>query len=158
MKLKALKFTKKITHFTEISVFHGRRPISRKMPRPWNRELGWSLRMRPMRYWHWPHNVEQGLWYATMSVCLSAPAWALSSKPAAVGLLSLARQAGDIDRLLHGRRSEAAAAACECGQCHVVNVHSKPNTDFLYIGWQWRNFVPYLCRLVFAAILWVKLL
>ena len=28
----------------------------------------------------------------------------------------------------------------------------------LYIEWQWRNFVPYLCRLVFAAILWVKLL
>ena len=24
--------------------------------------------------------------------------------------------------------------------------------------WQWRNFVPYLCQLVFAAILWVKLL
>ena len=23
----------------------------------------------------------------------------------------------------------------------------------LYIGWQWRNFVPYLCQLVFAAIL-----
>ena len=27
----------------------------------------------------------------------------------------------------------------------------------VYIGWQWRNFVPYLCRLDFAAILWVKL-
>ena len=27
----------------------------------------------------------------------------------------------------------------------------------LYIGWQWRNFDPYLCQLVFAAILWVKL-
>jgi len=27
----------------------------------------------------------------------------------------------------------------------------------LYIGWQWRNFVPYLCRLIFRAILWVKL-
>ena len=26
------------------------------------------------------------------------------------------------------------------------------------IGWQWRDFVPYLCQLVFAAILWVKLL
>jgi len=25
------------------------------------------------------------------------------------------------------------------------------------MGWQWRNFVPYLCQLVFAAILWVKL-
>ena len=27
-----------------------------------------------------------------------------------------------------------------------------------YIGRQWRNFVTYLCQLVFAAILWVKLL
>jgi len=26
----------------------------------------------------------------------------------------------------------------------------------LYIVWQWRNFVPYLCQLIFAAILWVK--
>ena len=42
MKVKALKFTK-ITDFTEMGIFHGRRPISRKMSRPWNRELGWSL-------------------------------------------------------------------------------------------------------------------
>jgi len=27
----------------EIGVFHGRRPISQKMSRPWNRELSWSL-------------------------------------------------------------------------------------------------------------------
>jgi len=26
-----------------------------------------------------------------------------------------------------------------------------------YIGRQWRNFVPHLCQLIFAAILWVKL-
>jgi len=25
------------------------------------------------------------------------------------------------------------------------------------LGWQWRNVVPYLCQLVFATILWVKL-
>ena len=31
--------------FTEMGVFHGRTPISRKMSRPWNRELGWSLPM-----------------------------------------------------------------------------------------------------------------
>ena len=35
---------------------------------------------------------------------------------------SRARRAGDIDRLLHGRRS--AAAAGKCGQCHVVSVRS----------------------------------
>jgi len=28
---------------------------------------------------------------------------------------------------------------------------------WVYIGWQWRNFNSYLCQLVFAAILWVKL-
>jgi len=28
-----------------MGIFHGRRPISRKMSRPWNRELGWSLCM-----------------------------------------------------------------------------------------------------------------
>ena len=27
----------------------------------------------------------------------------------------------------------------------------------VYTGWQWRNFVPYLCQLIFAAILYVKL-
>jgi len=42
MKVKLLKFTK-ITDFTELGVFHGRRPISRKMSWPWNRELCWSL-------------------------------------------------------------------------------------------------------------------
>ena len=31
-------------------------------------------------------------------------------------------------------------------------------TPDCYIGWQWRNFVSHLCLLVFAAILWVKLL
>ena len=29
----------------EMGIFHGRRPISCKMSRPWNRELGWSLIM-----------------------------------------------------------------------------------------------------------------
>jgi len=38
----------------------------------------------------------------------------------AAGLLLWARPLGDIDRLLHGRRS--TAAACECGQGHVVSV------------------------------------
>jgi len=28
----------------------------------------------------------------------------------------------------------------------------------IYIGRQWRNFVPYLCQLVSVAVLWVKLL
>jgi len=32
-----------ITDFTEMGQFYGRRAISQKMSRPWNRELGWSL-------------------------------------------------------------------------------------------------------------------
>jgi len=28
-----------------MGIFHGKKPISRKMSRPWNRELGWSLCM-----------------------------------------------------------------------------------------------------------------
>ena len=46
MNVKALKFTKN-HRFHGISriwaFFHGRRPIPRKMSRPWSRELGWSL-------------------------------------------------------------------------------------------------------------------
>jgi len=34
---------------------------------------------------------------------------------------------------------------------------SRNKESWLYTGWQWRNFDSYLCRLVFAAILWVKL-
>jgi len=51
-----------------------------------------------------------------VSVRLSVPAWAHSSKPAAADLLLWA-QRGGIDRLLQQRR-----AAAECGQCHVVSV------------------------------------
>ena len=35
---------------------------------------------------------------------------------------------------------------------------TEQNQNEVYIEWQWRNFVPYLCQLVFAAFLWVKLL
>jgi len=41
MKVKVLKFT----NFTEIGIFHRRRPIARKMSRLWNRELRWSLKI-----------------------------------------------------------------------------------------------------------------
>ena len=35
---------------------------------------------------------------------------------------------------------------------------SYPSTlSWIYIGWKWRNLVPYLCQVVFGAILWVKL-
>jgi len=49
MNVKALKIHEKsqmsrnFTDFTEMGIFHGIRPISQKMSRPWNRELGWSL-------------------------------------------------------------------------------------------------------------------
>jgi len=34
----------------------------------------------------------------------------------------------------------------------VAPMHGSPRSH-LYIGWQWRDFVPYLCQLIFAAIL-----
>jgi len=43
MKVKVLKFTKKIMDLMELGIFHGRKPISRKMSQPWNCELSWSL-------------------------------------------------------------------------------------------------------------------
>ena len=39
------------------------------------------------------------------------------------------------------------------GQNYTYNV-----PPGVYIGWQWRSFVSYLCQLVSAAILWVKLI
>jgi len=36
---------------------------------------------------------------------------------------------------------------------NVANVSVSSSNCCLYIGWQWRNFVPYLRQLVFAAIL-----
>ena len=49
------------------------------------------------------------------------------SKSAAAGLLLWAQSAGDVDRLLQQRR-----AAAECGQCHVVSVRRKLETDLLF--------------------------
>jgi len=52
--------------------------------------------------WHCPHSVQSGVYVSVLrpSVCLSV---CLSRSPAAAALL-WARRAGDIDRLLHGRR------------------------------------------------------
>jgi len=63
-----------------------------------------------------------------LSVRLSIAAWADCSKPAAVGLLLWARQAGDIDRLLTAGALQQRHAAGECGQYHVVSVCRKLNT------------------------------
>ena len=62
---------------------------------------------------HWP------TWYAELVLCV----YPLS----AAGLLLSARWAGDIDRLLHGRRS----AACDCEQCCIVSARRKLNPDLL---------------------------
>ena len=40
---KSVKIHETSRNYMEMDVFHGRRPISRKMSRPWNHELGWSL-------------------------------------------------------------------------------------------------------------------
>ena len=47
------QISRNFTDFTEIGVFHGRRPISRKMSRLWNRELGWSLHVVLCRWCSW---------------------------------------------------------------------------------------------------------
>ena len=60
------------------------------------------------------------------SVCLSQHG-PTRSKSAAAGLLLWAQSAGDVDRLLQQRR-----AAAECGQCHVVSVRRKLDTDLLF--------------------------
>jgi len=59
--------------------------------------------------------AQQGIRNGTVSVHLSVPARAHSSKPAAAGLLLWARRAGDISRLLHAgaqqqRRADAGSA------------------------------------------------
>jgi len=38
-----LQILRNFTETRKMGVIHGRRPISQKMSRPWNRELGWSL-------------------------------------------------------------------------------------------------------------------
>ena len=75
---------------------------------------------------HCPHSMRSRVYVSVRcpSVCLSH-----SSKPTTACLLLWARRAGDIDRLLHGRCS--AAAAGEYGQYHVVSVRRKRNTDLL---------------------------
>jgi len=70
--------------------------------------------------------AERGLCNGTVSVRLSVcpSLWPIRPlQQRAAGLLLWARRVGDIDRLLHSRRS--AAAAGECGQCHVVSVRRK---------------------------------
>ena len=60
----------------------------------------------------------------------SVPAWARSSKPAATQVWCCVPGWQEIDRLLHGRRS---AAAGERGQCHVVSVRRKLNTELFIL-------------------------
>ena len=65
------------------------------------------------------------------SLRLFVSAWSHTSKPAAAGLLLWARRQEISIVLLHGRGS--AAAAGECGQCHIVSVRRKLNTDLLVL-------------------------
>jgi len=52
----------------------------------------------------------------------------------------------------------SASAGAENSSCGLdtctTRAHMQSRT---YTGWQWRHFDSYLCQLVFAAILWVKL-
>jgi len=83
--------------------------------------------------------AEQGLWNGTVSVrsAVRLSVFLSQHRPTAANPLlqvcccAEARWAGDIDWLLHGRRS--ATAAGESGQCHVVSVRKKLNPDLLYL-------------------------
>jgi len=82
----------------------------------------------------------QGLCLYQASVRLSVPAWAHSSQPAAAGLLLWAQPAGDIDRLPNGAH-QCGMGGGECGQCHVVSLCRKLNTDLfqmLYLSYIMR--------------------
>ena len=68
------------------------------------------------------------VWYS--SICLSVRSLVHLSVPVAAGLMLWARWTGNINRLLHGQLS--AEAADECGQCHLVSMSRKLNTDLLY--------------------------
>ena len=84
-------------------------------------------------YWHCSHSMESGVYVTVrcLSVCLfQHEPTAANLLYAAAGLLLWAWREGDIGRLLHSQRS--AAAVGECGQCHVVSVCRKLNTD-LYV-------------------------
>jgi len=79
----------------------------------------------------------QGLLYATVA----RPSVRLSDYPlshshaAAAGLLSLAGWPGDIDRLLHGRRSAARRAAANADSIYsVVSQGTRLSTDLLLLA------------------------
>jgi len=71
-----------------------------------------------------------------LSVGLSAPTWAYSSKPVAV-----VGQADRRYRSIAAWRTAVRRAASECGQWHVVSVRRRPNTDLLVF--YSSNFISY---------------
>jgi len=106
-------------------------------------------------YWHWSHSIRSRVYERSgvrLSFCLSVrPSVRLShNSPAACTSL-----AGDIDRLLHGRRSAAATPLHGAQQCHVdswrrlvqsVNelwpqshCQLDPSNMCLHWPWLWRS-------------------
>jgi len=67
-----------------------------------------------------------------VSVRLPVPEWVHNSNPAAAGLLLWARRPEDVDRLLPGAQQQRLAAG-KCGQCHVVSIRRKLNTDLFIL-------------------------
>ena len=51
-----------------------------------------------------------------------------------------------------------ATMHCRLRPRHPLHESRQYAPAVVYIGWQWRSFVPYICQLDFAAILWVKLI
>jgi len=68
---------------------------------------------------------------------LSVPAWAHSSKPAAAGLLLWAQWAEiSVDSCMaDAHQQQQQHAASESGQCRVVSICRKLNTDLLVLCW-----------------------
>jgi len=63
-----------------------------------------------------------------------------------------ARTAAAHNRLANDRQIGADEETCRT-QSPTATWTTHEQRSRAYIGWQWRNFVPYLCRLIFAAIL-----
>jgi len=61
----------------------------------------------------------------------------------------------DNDTWFHIKGWDLGARSCQT----LIKLKVKPVVDgcMWKCRWKWRNFVPYICQLVFAAILWVKL-
>jgi len=96
--------------------------------------------------------------------CLSLGTWVSSAKTAETIEMFLVTDMYLLNRVLDwvctlalpGEYEWTIRARQRCGPMPNYFDHLLFMWLLLCIGWQWRNFDSYLCRLVFAAILWVN--